>query len=68
VWEVPFGTGRPAECPACKSKAFHRAKEAEVGSRGPGGGRCRRHRGGGQGQGGGGQRRRRRGGADSQSE
>ncbi len=20
VWEMPFGTGRPAECPSCQSK------------------------------------------------
>ena len=26
-WEVPHGTGRPAECPACKSKNIHRAEE-----------------------------------------
>ena len=27
VWEVPFGTGRPAECPSCQSKNFRRAQE-----------------------------------------
>ncbi len=31
VWEVPFGTGRPAECPACHGHALHRAAEAGVG-------------------------------------
>jgi predicted DNA-binding protein (UPF0251 family) len=49
VWEVPFGTGRPAECPACQSKSFHRAQAAEAGSPGGRGGRCNRHRRGGQG-------------------
>jgi uncharacterized protein len=64
VWEVPCGTGRPAECPACKSKSFHRAKEAGVSAAGGGQGRrCRRC--GGQGQGGGGMRQRRRGGNQS---
>lgn len=66
VWEVPFGTGRPAECPECKSKSFHRAQEAGVGSGGGGRGRCHRRRGG-QGQGGG-MRQRRRGDTGSQSE
>jgi predicted DNA-binding protein (UPF0251 family) len=23
-WQVPFGTGRPAECPACHGQNFHR--------------------------------------------
>ena len=26
-WAVPFGTGRPQECPQCKSKNLHRAEE-----------------------------------------
>ena len=38
AWEVPFGTGRPQECPQCKSANLHRAEE----DRGPG--RGRRHR------------------------
>ncbi len=38
-WQLPFGTGRPAECPQCHSKNFHRAEE----ERGQGG---RRRRGG----------------------
>jgi len=38
-WQLPFGTGRPAECPKCQSKNFHRAEE----ERGRGG---RRKRGG----------------------
>lgn len=51
VWEVPFGTGRPAECPACQGTNFHRAQEmavAQVGGPGggPGGGRMRRRQGG----------------------
>jgi predicted DNA-binding protein (UPF0251 family) len=35
TWEVPYGTGRPAECPSCKGVNFHRAG----GGRGFGGGR-----------------------------
>lgn len=60
VWEVPFGTGRPAECPACQGKSFHRAQEAEVGpTRGRGGRGCCHRRGpGGRGGGQGGQRQR----------
>ena len=38
-WQLPFGTGRPTECPQCHSKNFHRAEE----ERGQGG---RRRRGG----------------------
>ncbi|MGD0276074.1 MAG: DUF134 domain-containing protein [Syntrophales bacterium] len=26
-WEIPFGTGRPQDCPSCKSSNIHRAKE-----------------------------------------
>lgn len=60
VWEVPFGTGRPAECPTCQSNNFHRAKERESvpAGGGGGGGRRRRHRNGGHGRGGGGLGRR----------
>ena len=25
AWEEPFGTGRPAQCPACKGGNFHRS-------------------------------------------
>jgi len=67
VWEVSFGTGRPAECPSCQRKKFHRAKEAEVGppaGRGGRGGHCRRHRNGPGGRGHG----RREGRASAQSE
>jgi len=38
-WEVPFGTGRPAACPRCKSRNFHRA-EQERGPAGKGQRRC----------------------------
>ncbi|HID76319.1 MAG TPA: DUF134 domain-containing protein [Planctomycetaceae bacterium] len=43
VWEVPFGTGRPAGCPACQSLNFHRVQQPAGGPRGM----CRRHRWGG---------------------
>jgi predicted DNA-binding protein (UPF0251 family) len=26
-WELPFGTGRPQDCPSCKSVNIHRAQE-----------------------------------------
>ena len=26
-WDVPFGTGRPAECPKCQSKNIHRSPQ-----------------------------------------
>ena len=26
-WQLPFGTGRPSECPQCQSKNFRRAEE-----------------------------------------
>ena len=34
-WEVPYGTGRPVECPKCGSKNIHRHPQ----DRGPGRGR-----------------------------
>jgi predicted DNA-binding protein (UPF0251 family) len=34
-WQLPFGTGRPSECPQCQSKNFRRAEE-ERGRRGRG--------------------------------
>lgn len=37
-WQVPFGTGRPGECPACHGGNFQRS---DAGRR-PGGGCCRR--------------------------
>lgn len=27
VWQLPFGAGRPAACPACKSANIHRSEE-----------------------------------------
>jgi predicted DNA-binding protein (UPF0251 family) len=36
-WQLPFGTGRPTECPQCQSRNFHRADE----ERGQGGRRRR---------------------------
>ena len=48
TWQVPFGTGRPAECPNCHGRNIRRAEEERGGfsrRRGPGrGGRRRRHR------------------------
>jgi len=45
-WSVPFGTGRPVECPKCQGKNIHRAPQDRgwARARGPGGGRgmCRR--------------------------
>jgi len=42
-WEEPFGTGRPQECPYCKSSQFHRADAGPRGvcGKGPGGGQGR---------------------------
>ncbi len=38
VWQVPFGTGRPAACPQCQSKNIYRiAQDRGCGHRGPGG-------------------------------
>jgi predicted DNA-binding protein (UPF0251 family) len=64
-FEEPFGTGRPAACPHCQSRRFHRENgEAEAGvqhrgrhGQGAGGGGGQRHGGS---SGGGGVRRRRR--------
>jgi predicted DNA-binding protein (UPF0251 family) len=44
TWQLPYGTGRPAECPACKSRDIHRAEDdrgCTGGRRGYGPG-CRR--------------------------
>jgi len=53
VWEVPLETGRPAECPECNQRNFHRAQEVAIGGRGRR--RCRHRacgrRGAGQGRG-----------------
>jgi predicted DNA-binding protein (UPF0251 family) len=27
TWEIPYGTGRPQNCPQCKSTRIHRAEE-----------------------------------------
>ncbi len=60
TWQVPFGTGWPAECPSCHSQNIHRA-DGERGGWGRGGGFGRgagrgwgrgRRRGGGRGRGG----------------
>ena len=41
-WELPYGTGRPANCPSCKSGNIHRAQEDRGCARGfgKGQGRC----------------------------
>ena len=41
-WEVPFGTGRPQQCPACGGGNFHRSDEQRGGGAGSGRGRCRK--------------------------
>ena len=45
-WNVPYGTGRPAECPKCQSKNIHRSPQdrgwARAGGPGRGRGMCRR--------------------------
>lgn len=41
-WELPFGSGRPQECPECKSINFHREHEAVGAAAGRGAGRCHR--------------------------
>lgn len=32
VWQVPYGTGRPAACPNCQSRNFHRSPEERAGA------------------------------------
>ena len=44
VWEEPFGTGRPEQCPECSGTDFHRIDEQAGSGGGAGTGRCR-HRG-----------------------
>jgi predicted DNA-binding protein (UPF0251 family) len=51
-WMVPFGTGRPAGCPKCRSRNIHRSSEGRGWARPSAGseggmhrGRCRRERG-----------------------
>lgn len=46
-WSVPYGSGKPNECPKCKSLNIHRAPQDRGWSRagrgfGRGRGRCRR--------------------------
>jgi predicted DNA-binding protein (UPF0251 family) len=38
-WELPYGTGRPGECPSCKSGNIRRAEEGRGYARRFGGGR-----------------------------
>jgi predicted DNA-binding protein (UPF0251 family) len=40
-WELPYGTGRPEDCPSCKSGDIHRAGEDGGYIRGVGRGRSR---------------------------
>ena len=40
-WELPYGTGRPGNCPSCKSGNIDRAKEGRGYGRGFGGGQGR---------------------------
>lgn len=44
TWEIPYGTGRPANCPKCESKNIHRAEEDRGYARQGGAGRgpCRK--------------------------
>ena len=41
-WELPYGTGRPEDCPSCKSGSLHRVQEDRGDARGfgRGQGRC----------------------------
>ncbi len=40
-WEVPYGMGRPGDCPSCKSSSIHRAQGDRGYARGPGRGQGR---------------------------
>jgi predicted DNA-binding protein (UPF0251 family) len=40
-WELPYGTGRPENCPSCKSGDIHRAQEDRGYPKGDGRGRGR---------------------------
>jgi predicted DNA-binding protein (UPF0251 family) len=44
AWELPYGTGRPSDCPSCKSSNIHRSEEDRGYARGlgRGQGRCLR--------------------------
>ncbi len=42
-WELPYGTGRPEDCPSCKSDNIHQAEEGRGNAKGvtrKGQGRC----------------------------
>jgi predicted DNA-binding protein (UPF0251 family) len=41
LWELPYGTGRPENCPSCKSGNIHRAQEDRGHTRGLGRGQGR---------------------------
>jgi predicted DNA-binding protein (UPF0251 family) len=41
TWELPYGMGRPQDCPSCKSGNIHRAQEDKGYVRGSGRGRGR---------------------------
>ena len=49
-WDLPYGTGRPGNCPSCKSGNIHRAQEDRGYARGFGRGQSRCCRGNQQGQ------------------
>lgn len=46
TWEIPYGTGRPVNCPSCKSRNIHRSEDdrgfSEARGRGQGRGCLRR--------------------------
>jgi predicted DNA-binding protein (UPF0251 family) len=41
-WELPYGTGRPQECPSCRGGNFHRKDRGRGGGFGGGKGTCHR--------------------------
>src|SRR4030066_1101134 len=41
AWDLPYGTGRPENCPSCKSGNIHRGEEGKGYARGPGRGQGR---------------------------
>jgi len=43
-WELPYGTGRPENCPSCKSDNIRRAEEGRGSARGVGRGQGRCYR------------------------
>ena len=40
AWELPFGAGRPEECPQCRSRNIRRENAGRMGGVGAGRGRC----------------------------